>query len=193
MNLRIQNYQQPVLLLLIMLASTSAQAHSGVEAGWLHPLSGVDHLLAMIAIGAWSCQMGGRAIWIVPSAFVCSMLFGGVLGFEQIDLPGVEIGIVLSVILLGLAIALEKTFPAVIAAFGVGIFGIFHGYAHGYEMPVMDNKLAYSAGFLSTTALLHVVGAVGALLILKLPRGRVILCTLGAICTLCGVYLATQL
>ncbi|WP_339509840.1 HupE/UreJ family protein [Pseudomonas sp. RL_15y_Pfl2_60] len=193
MNFRIQDYRQPVLLLLIMLASTSAQAHSGVEAGWLHPLSGVDHLLAMIAIGAWSCQMGGCAIWIVPSAFVCSMLFGGVLGFEQIDLPGVEIGIVLSVILLGLAIALEKTFPVVIAAFGVGIFGIFHGYAHGYEMPVMDNKLAYSAGFLSTTASLHVVGAVGALLILKLPRGRVILCTLGAICALSGVYLATQL
>ncbi|ARU90717.1 hypothetical protein B9K09_12980 [Pseudomonas sp. M30-35] len=176
-----------------MLASTSAQAHTGVEAGWLHPLSGVDHLLAMIAIGAWSCQMGGRAVWIVPSAFVSFMMLGGLLGFEQVDLPGVEIGIVLSVILLGLAIALEKTFAVAIAAIGVGIFGIFHGYAHGYEMPVMDNKLAYSAGFLSTTAALHVVGAVGAFLVLKLPRGRVILCTLGAICALCGVYLATQL
>lgn len=193
MNFRIQNFQQPVLLLLAMLASTAAQAHSGVQAGWLHPLSGVDHLLAMIAIGAWSCQMGGRAIWIVPSAFVASMLFGGILGFEQIDLPGVEIGIVLSVILLGLAIALKKTFPVVIASLGVGIFGMFHGYAHGYEMPVMDNKLAYSAGFLSTTAFLHVVGAVGAFLLLKLPRGNVILCTLGGICALCGVYLMTQL
>lgn len=193
MTFSIRNYQQPLFLLLIMLTSTAAQAHTGAEAGWLHPLSGADHLLAMIAIGAWSCQMGGRAIWIVPSAFVCSMLLGGILGFEQVDLPGVEIGIVLSVILLGLAIALEKTFPVVIAAFGVGIFGMFHGYAHGYEMPVMDNKLAYSAGFLSTTAALHVVGAVGALLILKLPRGRVILCTLGTICALCGVYLATQL
>lgn len=193
MNVRIHNFQQPLLLLLIMLASTGAQAHTGVEAGWLHPLSGVDHLLAMIAIGAWSCQMGGRAVWIVPSAFVSFMMLGGLLGFEQVDLPGVEIGIVLSVILLGLAIALEKTFAVAIAAIGVGIFGIFHGYAHGYEMPVMDNKLAYSAGFLSTTAALHVVGAVGALLVLKLPRGRVILCTLGAICALCGVYLATQL
>ena len=193
MNVRIHNFQQPLLLLLIMLASTGAQAHTGVEAGWLHPLSGVDHLLAMIAIGAWSCQMGGRAVWIVPSAFVSFMMLGGLLGFEQVDLPGVEIGIVLSVILLGLAIALEKTFAVAIAAIGVGIFGIFHGYAHGYEMPVMDNKLAYSAGCLGTTAALHVVGAVGALLVLKLPRGRVILCTLGAICALCGVYLATQL
>lgn len=193
MTFRTQNCLQPVLLLLIMLASTGAQAHTGVEAGWLHPLSGVDHLLAMIAIGAWSCQMGGRAIWIVPSAFVSFMMLGGLLGFEQVDLPGVEIGIVLSVILLGLAIALEKTFAVAIAAIGVGIFGVFHGYAHGYEMPVMDNKLAYSAGFLSTTAALHVVGAVGALLVLKLPRGRTILCTLGAICALCGVYLMTQL
>ena len=121
MNVRIHNFQQPLLLLLIMLASTGAQAHTGVEAGWLHPLSGVDHLLAMIAIGAWSCQMGGRAVWIVPSAFVSFMMLGGLLGFEQVDLPGVEIGIVLSVILLGLAIALEKTFAVAIAAAGLAL------------------------------------------------------------------------
>ncbi|MFI8479019.1 HupE/UreJ family protein [Pseudomonas sp. NPDC078700] len=193
MNLRTQHLPQLGLWLIIMLVSTGAQAHSGVQAGWLHPLSGMDHLLAMIAIGAWSTQMGGRAIWIVPSAFVCSMMVGGVLGFEQVDLPGVEIGICMSVVLLGLAIAFEKTFPVVIASIGVGIFGMFHGYAHGYEMPVMDNKLTYSAGFLSSTAFLHVVGAVGALLLFKLARGRVILRVLGAICALLGVYLTAQL
>lgn len=182
-----------LLCVVALLASGAVKAHTGVEAGWLHPLSGTDHLLAMIAIGAWSCQMGGRAVWMVPTAFVASMLLGGVLGFEQVDLPGVEIGIVLSVVLLGLAIGLEKTFPVPIAAIGVGLFGMFHGYAHGYEMPVMDDKLGYTFGFLSTTATLHVVGAVGAWGLLKLKYGRGILRLLGFACAACGVYLFTQL
>ncbi|WP_339485424.1 HupE/UreJ family protein [Pseudomonas sp. EL_65y_Pfl2_R95] len=193
MTYRPKQLQQLVIWLLIMFASTGAEAHAGVQAGWLHPLSGLDHLLAMIAIGAWSCQMGRRAIWIVPSAFVGCMMLGGLVGFEQVELPGAEIGICLSVVLLGLAIALEKTFPVAIAALGVGIFGVFHGYAHGYEMPVMDNKLAYSAGFLSTTAFLHVVGAVGATLLFKLTKGRAILQVLGWICAVCGGYLFTQI
>ncbi|QEM82159.2 HupE/UreJ family protein [Halomonas binhaiensis] len=176
-----------------VLTSTAAEAHTGGSQGWLHPLTGMDHLLAMIAVGAWSSQMGGRAIWIVPSAFVACMLLGGLLGFELIELPGVEIGISLSVILLGLAIGLERTFPVAIAALGVGIFGIFHGYAHGYEMPVMDNKLAYTSGFLATTASLHVFGAISALLLLKLAHGRIVLRILGFVCALLGIYLMFQL
>ncbi|KRG71754.1 hypothetical protein ABB29_02825 [Pseudoxanthomonas dokdonensis] len=177
----------------MLLASAAASAHSGVEAGWLHPLSGTDHLLAMIAIGAWSCQMGGRAIWLVPTAFVASMLVGGVLGFEQVELPGVETGIVLSVLLLGLAIGFERRFSLLIASIGVGLFGVFHGYAHGYEMPVMEDKVSYTLGFLSTTALLHIVGAVGAWWLLRLKHGRIILRALGFACAACGVYLFTRL
>uniref|UniRef100_UPI003459D9C0 HupE/UreJ family protein n=1 Tax=Halomonas sp. TaxID=1486246 RepID=UPI003459D9C0 len=190
-------WQWPLAMFLIVLlgvfTSTAAEAHTGGSQGWLHPLTGMDHLLAMIAVGAWSSQMGGRAIWIVPSAFVVCMLLGGLLGFELIELPGVEIGIALSVILLGLAIGLERTFPVALAAAGVGIFGIFHGYAHGYEMPVMDNKVAYTTGFLATTASLHVLGAVVALLLLKLAHGRIVLRILGFICALLGIYLMLQL
>lgn len=190
---------QPLMWLALLLISSYAEAHTGPGAhtslggGWLHPLSGLDHLLAMLAIGAWSCQMGGRAIWIVPSAFVGSMILGGLLGFQQINLPGVELGITLSVVLLGLAIGLERTFPVVIAALAVGIFGLFHGYAHGHEMPVMDNKLTYTLGFVATTVTLHVVGAVTALLLLKLSSGSRILSLLGWACALSGAWLMFQL
>jgi urease accessory protein len=181
------------LLLAGVMVSDLAQAHSGSSAGWLHPLSGLDHLLAMIAVGAWSCQMGGKAIWVVPGAFVCCMLLGGLLGFDQIDLPGTEIGVSLSVVLLGLAIGLKKTFAVAVAALGVGIFGVFHGYAHGYEMPVMDDKFAYAAGFLTTTACLHLIGAVGAWLILKARMGGSILRSLGFICAAAGAWLLATL
>lgn len=190
---------QPLMWLALLLISSYAEAHTGPGAhtgmggGWLHPLSGLDHLLAMLAIGAWSCQMGGRAIWIVPSAFVGSMILGGLLGFQQFNLPGVELGITLSVVLLGLAIGLERTFPVIIAALAVGIFGLFHGYAHGYEMPVMDNKLTYTLGFVATTITLHVVGAVTALLLLKLSSGSRILRLLGWACALSGAWLMFQL
>lgn len=190
---------QPLMWLALLLMGSYAEAHTGPGAhtgmggGWLHPLSGLDHLLAMLAIGAWSCQMGGRAIWIVPSAFVGSMILGGLLGFQQVNLPGVELGITLSVVLLGLAIGLERTFSIVIAALAVGIFGLFHGYAHGYEMPVMDNKLTYTLGFVATTVTLHVVGAVTALLLLKLSNGSLILHLLGWACALSGAWLMFQL
>lgn len=187
------NLARLILCLLAIIVSSPAQAHTAGSAGWMHPLSGLDHLLAMIAVGAWSCQMGGRAIWIVPGAFVCCMLLGGMIGFEQFDLPYSEVGVSLSVVLLGLAIGMRKTFPVPIAALGVGMFGIFHGYAHGYEMPVMADKLSYVAGFMAATASLHLVGAIGAYLVLRLPRGGVLLRGLGLACALCGGYLTGQL
>lgn len=193
MTANLQRYFNLPVLLTGVCVSEMAQAHAGGAAGWLHPLSGLDHLLAMLAVGAWSCQMGGRAIWIVPSAFVCCMLLGGLLGFDQVNLPGSEIGVSLSVVLLGLAIGMQKTFAVPVAAIGVGVFGIFHGYAHGYEMPVMDDKFAYAAGFLSTTACLHVIGAVGAVLILKLNTGARMLRGLGFICAAAGAWLLTTL
>lgn len=182
-----------IWMLVLMGFSTQAFAHSGTAAGWYHPLSGLDHLLAMIAVGAWSVQIGKKAVWIVPSAFVCFMFIGGLIGFEHIEISGTEVGVSLSVVLLGLAIAFRQLLPVTIAAIATGIFGIFHGYAHGYEMPLMDNKITYTIGFLATTATLHIVGAVGAHWILKLHRGGMILRVLGAITGLCGIGLIAQL
>jgi len=180
-----------VLLLGLSLCRV-AQAHAGSSQGWLHPLTGIDHLLAMVAVGAWSAQIGGRAIWLVPSAFVLCMLLGGLAGFNQVDLPGVETGIAVSVLLLGLAIGTASVVPTLIAAATVGMFGVFHGYAHGYEMPVMDDKLDYVGGFLLTTAALHLVGAVGAVYLLKRERGGPYLRRAGLACAACGVFLIVK-
>lgn len=178
-----------LLFLLSVLATSPAQAHVNGDAGWFHPLSGMDHLLAMISVGAWSSQIGGRAIWIVPPAFVCFMFLGGLVGFEHIELPATEIAVSLSVVLLGLAISVKQRLSVVVAAATTALFGIFHGYAHGYEMPLMDNRVVYTLGFLATTAMLHVVGAVGAHFMLKSRRGDTLLRLLGGVNSLCGLYL----
>jgi urease accessory protein len=175
-------------LSLILLPAYS-WAHAGNSAGWLHPLSGIDHLLAMIAVGAWSVQIGGRAVWLVPGAFVCFMFLGGVIGFEHIELPFTEVGVSLSVVILGLAIAFRQRLPLAAAASATAIFGIFHGYAHGYEMPLMQNKVIYTVGFLSTTATLHLVGAFGAHFLQKAAIGSRLLRLSGALSALCGVWL----
>lgn len=172
-----------------LLLSQSAWAHAGNSAGWWHPLSGIDHLLAMIAVGAWSVQLGGRAVWCVPVAFVCFMFFGGLLGFEHLELPATELGVALSVVLLGSAIAARQRLPLALAACATGLFGICHGYAHGYEMPVLQNKIIYTVGFLSTTATLHLVGAFGAHYLQKRVGGERLLRALGAASALCGVWL----
>ncbi|MCT4704576.1 HupE/UreJ family protein [Enterobacteriaceae bacterium H16N7] len=179
-----------ILMAAPILLMSSAHAHSSGEAmGWMHPLSGLDHLLAMISVGAWSSQIGGKAIWIVPSAFVCFMFTGGLIGFEHIELPWTEIGVSLSVVLLGIAISVKKILPVYLAAAATALFGIFHGYAHGYEMPLMQNKVTYTLGFLATTAMLHVVGAVGAHYLLKTNNGDKLLRLLGGISAMCGLYL----
>ncbi|MFV0575958.1 MAG: HupE/UreJ family protein [Vibrio sp.] len=180
-------------LLLFLILPSLSYAHTGAGSGWLHPLTGLDHLLAMIAVGAWSVQIGKKAVWIVPSAFVCFMFLGGVIGFEHVELPGTEIGIALSVILLGFAICLRQKLPILVASFATGLFGIFHGYAHGYEMPILDDKVTYTVGFLITTACLHLVGAFGAHFLLKWKNGDITLRTLGGICTACGISLIAGL
>ncbi|TFZ52668.1 HupE/UreJ family protein [Serratia proteamaculans] len=184
-----------ILNSLLVLATTSlfsfAYAHTGSSTGWLHPLTGVDHLLAMIAVGAWSVQLGGRAVWIVPSAFVCFMLIGGIIGFEHFELPATEVGVSFSVVLLGLAIYKRKILPVAVAASATALFGIFHGYAHGYEMPVQENKWLYTLGFMAMTATLHLVGAFGAHFLLKAKSGDRILRALGGLSALCGVWLVS--
>jgi urease accessory protein len=128
--------------------------------GAMHPALGLDHLLAMVSVGILSVQIGGRAIFTVPATFVCVMAVGGLVGFSTaaIPLPLVELGISLSVLFLGAALALETRLPVLVAMAFVGIFATFHGYAHGVEIPQIAQPAEYAAGFLLGTAVIHVFG-----------------------------------
>lgn len=154
-----------ILATLAFLAPATAMAHSGHEvsgflAGLSHPVGGLDHLLAMVAVGLWAARMGGKAQWTVPAAFVVTMLLGGILAVSGVAVPFVEGGIVLSVIAMGVLLAFAVKFhPAVCAALVAG-FALFHGAAHGTEMPLEASGLAYGVGFALATAALHSVGIV---------------------------------
>ena len=178
------------------LLPTAALAHTGVGAtvgfahGFWHPIGGLDHVLAMVAVGAFAVRLGGRALWLVPTAFVAMMAAGGIAGMEGIQLPIVETGIALSVVVLGLAVAFQWKPPVVAASALVGLFAIFHGHAHGSEMPVDASSLGYAVGFMLATAALHVagiglgvaVGSIGA-------RSRLALQASGGAMALAGVAL----
>lgn len=143
--------------------AAEAQAHVGVHgtgltAGMMHPFSGLDHLLAMIAVGAWAVQQGGRARWAVPLAFVAMIAAGGAWGSLGGWLPGIESGIAASVLVLGLLIAFSARLPVAAGVALVGGFALFHGYAHGAEMPAIANAWLYALGFVLSTALLHAAG-----------------------------------
>ncbi len=145
------------------LFAAEAQAHVGVHgvglaAGMMHPFSGLDHLLAMIAVGAWAAQQGGRARWAVPLAFVAMMVAGGAWGGLGNWLPGIESGIAASVLVLGLLIAFSARLPLAAGMALAGAFALFHGYAHGAEMPAIANAWLYALGFVLSTALLHAAG-----------------------------------
>jgi len=152
------------LALAVASAASPALAHTGVGAvhgfgaGLMHPLTGVDHLLAMVAVGLWAGLVGGRARWAYPLAFVAMMVVAGLWGMSGASLPGVEIGIAVSVVILGLAIALRSTPPLAAGAAACAIFAIFHGYAHGAELPEGASSLGYALGFVLATAALHGVG-----------------------------------
>ena len=144
-----------------------AQAHPGHEgheltwdfsAGFAHPVSGLDHLLAMLAVGLWAAQLGARARWLVPAAFVGVMALGGALGGAGVTMPGLEQGIAASVLVIGLIIAASVRLPIVAGMALVGGFAVFHGVAHGAEMPAAADGLGYGAGFVAATALLHAAG-----------------------------------
>ena len=124
----------------------------------MHPLSGLDHQLAMILVGIFAYQLGGRALWLVPLAFIAMMAVGGFLGVTATPVPFVEIGIALSVVVLGAIVAFGIKAPVAMAMGLVGLFAIFHGHAHGTEMPMDVSGAAYGAGFMLATALLHAVG-----------------------------------
>ena len=150
--------------LALVSAVASAHQESGQAAGFLaglaHPVSGMDHVLAMIAVGLWGAVLGPPAIWVLPVAFPVVMAFGGLLGLLGIALPGVEVGIAVSAIVLGAMVATEVRPPVALAAVIVAFFAIFHGHAHGRELPEGTSALLYSLGFVVATGLLHAVGIV---------------------------------
>jgi len=152
------------VLAVILFWTDSAFAHvqKGEAAGFLsglkHPVSGLDHILAMVAVGLWGAQLGAPAVWVLPVAFPMVMACGGMLGLMGVPLPGIEYGIAASAILLGIAVMFELRPPLAIAAFVVAVFAIFHGHAHGTELPAGQSGLLYSMGFVIATGCLHGVG-----------------------------------
>ena len=147
-------------------AHTGVGAHShGFAAGFLHPLMGLDHMLAMLGVGVWAAQLGKRATWLVPAAFVAVMIAGAGLALSGIAMPMVEFGVAGSVLVIGALIALGTRLPVGVAMSLVGLFALFHGHAHGTELPGFAHPAAYGAGFVAATALLHAGGAGIALLV----------------------------
>ena len=141
----------------LALAHTGAEGHShGFMAGFLHPVGGLDHVLAMVLVGLLAWQIGQRALWLVPAAFVAVMAAGGALGMAGIELPALEAGIALSVVVLGAMVAFGVRAPVAVAMGLAGLFALFHGQAHGAEMPASASALGYAVGFMLSTALLHV-------------------------------------
>jgi urease accessory protein len=133
-------------------------ATSGLTHGFSHPISGLDHLLAMLAVGLWAGQLGGRVRWQVPAAFLGVMILGGMLGMAGIPVPAVEQGILASVLVLGVLIAAAVRLPLAASMAIVGVFAFFHGVAHGAEMPADAAGLSYAAGFTFATAVIHLAG-----------------------------------
>lgn len=139
-------------------AHVAAGSASGFPSGLGHPFHGLDHLLAMLAVGVWAAQLGGRATWVVPASFVSVMALGGIMALTGIAMPFVEQGILVSVLLLGLLIAVAAKTPLALSMMIVGVFALFHGHAHGTEMPATVSGFAYAIGFMASTALLHALG-----------------------------------
>jgi len=178
----------------LALAASPALAHTtkglgvGFVSGFTHPLTGLDHILAMVAVGIWGTQLGKPAIWMLPVTFPLLMSFGGALGVRGVPLPGVEIGVAAAAAVLGLMIVLAARPPIALAAVLVGFFAIFHGYAHGIELPKAAYPLAYGVGFVLSTGLLHLTGiALG--LMERWPVGVKALRGMGAGISAAGVCL----
>jgi urease accessory protein len=180
-----------------LLAATPTLAHTGdvvggFVGGLAHPVLGPDHVAAMVAVGLWGAFLGPPAIFLLPVVFPLVMAFGGALGILGLPLPGTEIGIAISAVLLGLAVVFAVRPPLWMAAVLVGVFAIFHGHAHGAELPVGADALAYSAGFVVATGLLHLVGiALG--LLARWPAGRWAVRSAGGLIALAGVIFLARL
>jgi urease accessory protein len=159
----------------------------GLASGLAHPLTGIDHMIAMVAVGIWGTQLGAPAIWLLPITFPLVMAFGGVLGVLRVPMPMPEVAIALSALVLGAAVAARLRVPFAAAAAVVAVFAVFHGHAHGVELPSAANPLAYGAGFVVATGMLHLCGiAIGALS--HWPAGGRLIRGLGAAIAALGAY-----
>jgi urease accessory protein len=190
------NTHRQAALLVALLAAGPALAHSGAgdgggfQTGFLHPLLGPDHVIAMIAVGLWGVFLGAPAIWVLPIVFPLVMALGGAFGMIGMPLPAVETGIALSAVVLGLCVALALKPPLPVAAVIVGAFAIFHGYAHGAEMPEAASALSYALGFVVATGLLHLAGILfGGLA--KWDAGRLAVRSAGGLIALAGAAFLT--
>jgi urease accessory protein len=178
----------------LALLATPAFAHvgigttSGFAAGFSHPLSGLDHMTVMIAVGLWAVLKGGKALWVWPAAFVGVMLVGGALGMAGVAMPFVEPGILASVVALGLLVALAIDLPVWTGALVIGLFALFHGHAHGTEVAESVAGATYMAGFALATAMLHGTGIAAATALGA--RFRSVVRFAGAACAVLGVVLA---
>ncbi len=160
--------------------------------GLAHPVTGLDHVAAMVAVGLWGAFLGMPAVYLLPVIFPLVMAMGGVLGILGVPLPGIEVGIAASAVLLGLAVVFAAKPPLWIAAVLVGVFAIFHGYAHGAELPSGADALSYSIGFVMATGALHLAGiAVG--LLARWPAGRVAVRAAGGAIALAGIAFLARL
>lgn len=184
-----------IVVVLGALLPSFAYAHVGVGEtsgfmhGLAHPASGLDHVCAMLAVGLWAAQTGGRSVWAVPLTFVSVMALGGALPMLGISLPFVEQGIVLSVLLLGVLIAASVRLPLMLSSGMVGLFALWHGHAHGAEMPALSSGITYALGFMLATALLHIIGIAFGLAMQRRAHEHIVHAA-GASIALCGVYLA---
>lgn len=174
-------------------AHTGIGGTSGFAHGFVHPLTGLDHILAMVMVGILAWQLGGRALWLVPATFVVVMALGGAAGAAGIGLPLVEIGIALSVVVLGAMVALGIQPPVAGAMAIAGVFAIFHGHAHGAEMPADVGGLGYAMGFMLATAVLHAAGIAAGFVVGALGRrfGPALVRSIGALSALGGIALLT--
>jgi urease accessory protein len=184
-------------LLLASLIATPALAHEGGAvggflSGFTHPIFGWDHVVAMVAVGLWGAFLGSPAIWMLPVVFPLVMALGGAFGVVGVPLPAVETGIAASAIVLGLLVAFKARPPLWAAAIVVGAFAIFHGHAHGTELPEAANPLTYAVGFVITTGLLHLCGIAFGLLV-RWPAGKVAVQAGGGAIALAGLAFLTGL
>ncbi|MGI8931799.1 MAG: HupE/UreJ family protein [Sphingomicrobium sp.] len=180
-------------LALTMLAATPALAHDGTglaggfAAGFVHPLSGLDHMLAMISVGLWGAFLGRPLIYLLPMLFPGAMVVGGGLGMIGVPVPPVELGIAVSVLTLGALVLLAVRAPVAVACAIIALFALFHGYAHGMELPSAADPVGYSAGFVLCTGLLHLSG-IGLGLLKTAPGGTLALRGIGGAVAIGGLW-----
>ncbi len=187
-----KNLSTPLLTMgLLLVLPGLASAHilpgtsHGMQDGFMHPLTGLDHLLAMFAVGLWAAQHRGRAVWMVPLTFVSVMVMGGIMGVSGAYVPGAELGIAASLLALGALIATATRFKPGMSMLVVGFFALFHGYSHGHEMPAAVSAVSFSVGFVLSTLLLHGLGMAAGL---YLQKQRRVIAFAGSAIAFCSIF-----